>query len=104
MAELVINLDELNLRELFDIRHQRTRDGVKCAIRLAIPREVNVYSSVRKGKSAIACKAVEYETQSFISFHVAGTFEELIEDSSDALFRGENDTRHGNLVRELTCN
>jgi hypothetical protein len=63
-----------------------------------------VHPPIGKDKPAIACKAVEYETQSLISFHVAGTFEELIEDSSDALFRGENDTRHGNLVRELTCN
>jgi hypothetical protein len=63
-----------------------------------------VHPPIGKDKPAIACKAVEYETQSLISFHVAGTFEELIEDSSHALFRGENDTRHGNLVRELTCN
>lgn len=63
-----------------------------------------MHPPIGKDKPAIACKAVEYETQSLISFHVAGTFEELIEDSSDALFRGENDTRHGNLVRELTCN
>jgi len=104
MAELVINLDELNLRELFDIRHQRTRDGVKCAIRLAIPREVNVQSSVRKDKSAIACKAVEYETKSLISFHVAGTLEELVDYRSDAIFRGEAKARHSDLVGKLTCN
>jgi hypothetical protein len=32
MAELVVNLDELNLGELFDIRHQGASDIIKGAI------------------------------------------------------------------------
>ena len=86
MAKLVINLDELNLRELFEIRHQRTRDRVERPIRLAVTSQINVHPPIGKDKPAIACKAVEYETQSLISFHIAGTLEELIEDSRDALF------------------
>jgi hypothetical protein len=53
---------------------------------LAVTSQINVHPPIGKDKPAIACKAVEYETQSLISFHVAGAFEELIEDSSDALF------------------
>jgi hypothetical protein len=104
MTELIINLDELNLRELFEIRHQRTRDGVKRSVRLAVPTEIDMHSPIRKHKPAIACKAVKYEAESLVSFHIAGTLEELIEDSSNALFRGKNDARHRNLVRELTGN
>jgi len=104
MAELIINLDELNLRELFEICHQRTRDGVKRPIRLAIPCEINVRASIRKDKPGIASKAVENKSKSSVPFHIAGTLEELIEYGSDALFRGEDKARHGNLVRELARN
>ena len=104
MAELVINLDELDLWELFEIRHQRARDGVKRPIRLAIPAEINMHPPIRKDKLAIACKTIKYETESLVSFHIARALEELIEDSSNALFRGEDNARYGNLVRELTCN
>ena len=86
MAELVINLDELNLWELFEIRQQQTRDCVKRAVRLAIPCKVNVHSPVCKDQPAIACKAVEYKAKSLVSFHIARTFEELIEYRSDMLF------------------
>jgi hypothetical protein len=104
MAELIINLDELDLRELFEICHQRTRDGVKRSIRLAIPCEINIRASIRKDKPAIASKAVENKSKSPVPFHIAGTLEELIEYRSDALLRGKNDARHRDFVRELTCN
>jgi hypothetical protein len=104
MAELIINLDELNLWELFEIRHQRTRDGIKRPIRLAIPAEINMHPPIRKDKPAIACKAVKYKAESLVPFHITGTLEELIEDSSNALFRREGHARHRNLVRELTGN
>ena len=104
MVELVINLDELNLRELFEICHQWARDGVKRSIRLAIPCEINVRASIREDKPAIACKPVENKSKSLIPFHIAGALEELIEYGSDALFRGEDKARHGDLIRELTCN
>lgn len=86
MAELIINLDELNLRELFDVRHKRTCDVIKRAIRLTIPCKINMHASIRKDKSAVACKAVEYETESLVSFNVTGALEELIEHRSYAIF------------------
>ena len=86
MAELVINLDELNLRELFEIRHQRTCDGVKSAIRLTIPFKINVDTAIRKDKSTIAGKAVKYECESLVSLHIAGAPEKLIEHRSDTIF------------------
>ena len=85
MAELVINLDELNLWELFEIRQQWTRDRVKRPVRLAIPCEINVHSPICKDQPAVARKAVKYETESPVSFHITRTFEELIEYRSDAL-------------------
>lgn len=104
MTELIINLDELNLWKLFEIRHQRTRDRVKRSIRLAIPAEINMHPPIRKDKPAIACKPIKHKAESPVPFHITGTLEELIEDSSNALFRGESHTRYRNLVRELTGN
>ena len=86
MTELVINLNELNLWELFEIRQQQTRDRVKRAVRLAISFEINMYSPVRKDKPAIACKAIQHETQSLVSFYIAGSLEKLIEHGSDTIF------------------
>ena len=104
MSELVINLDELNLRELFEIRHQRTCDGVKRPIRLTIPCQINMHASIRKDKPAVACKAIEYQSESLVPFHIARTFEELIQHRSNSIFGREGKTRHGDLVRKLTGN
>jgi|GEM_PF-3251477 len=104
MTKLIINLDELNLGELFEIRHQRTRNGVKRPVRLAVPAEIDMHPPISKDKPAIACKTIKYQAESLVSFHITGTFEELIEDSSHALFRREGHARHRNLVRELTGN
>lgn len=102
MSELVINLDELDLRELFEIRHQRTRDGVKRPIRLTIPFQINMYSPICKDKPAVACKAIEYESKSFVPFHITGTLEELIKNRSNPSFGREGKARHRDLVRKLT--
>ena len=104
MSELVVNLDELNLRELFEIRHQRTHNGVKRPIRLTIPCQINMHSSIRKDKPAVACKAIEYQSESLVPFHIARTFEELIQNRSNSIFGREGKTRHGDLVRKLTGN
>jgi len=87
MAELIVNLDELDLRELFEICHQRARDCVERSIRLAIPCEINIRASIPKDKPVIASKAIKDKTEPLVSFHNAGTLEELIEDRSNALFR-----------------
>jgi len=55
---LVVNLDELNLRELLEVLYQRLGNGVKRAVRLAITNEVNMRNTIGKGKLAITCKPV----------------------------------------------
>ena len=45
-----------------------------------------MYAPVRKDKPAIACKAVKHETESLVSFHIAGTLEKLIKHGSDTIF------------------
>ena len=86
MAELVINFDELNLRELFEVQNQRLCNGVQRAIRLTISKQIHMYTSICKDQPAIACKTVEDLSQSLVPFHIAGTLEKFIEHSCDAFF------------------
>ena len=78
MTQLVIDLDKLNFRELFEVCHQRIRNRIKRPIRLTIPGQINMHASIRKNKPAVACKAIEYESKSLVPLHIAWTFEELV--------------------------
>ena len=83
MAELIIDLDEFDLRELFEIRHQRTGNRVKRPIRLAFPCEINIHAAVHKLKFAVARKAIVDHGKPLIPFHITRTFEEFIEHRID---------------------
>ena len=102
MTELVIKLNKLDLWELFESNHQRIRDRIQRPIRLAVPGEIDMYPTIGKDHFAIACKAVEYDSQSPVPFHITGTLEELIERSGDPIFGGEDSTGHRDLIREST--
>lgn len=75
---MVVDLDELNVGKLFEVEGQRARDIVKRPVGLAIPREVNVRNAVGKFEPAVTCKTVQYERETFVTLHVAGTFEEFV--------------------------
>ncbi len=80
---MIVDLDKLNLRELFEIRHQWTGNGVKRPVRLAIARQINVCNAIRKHKSAVAGEAIVYHRKPLIALHVTGTLEEFIEHGID---------------------
>ena len=46
IPELVIDLDKLNLRELFEARHERMRDVIQRSVRSTIPGEVHMHPAV----------------------------------------------------------
>ena len=79
MTVFVVDLDELHFGELLEIFHQRTRDVVERAVRLASARQVNMCNPIRKGKFAVAREAIEDQCEYLITFDIAGSFEELIE-------------------------
>ena len=86
MPKLIINLYKLNLRELFNVRHQRASNIIEGAIGLTGSLQVNMHASICKDESAVPGKAVEHCGQSLVPFHIAGTFEEFIQHSSDMIF------------------
>ena len=45
---MIVDLDELNIRELFEVKRERTRDVIKRAIGLTIAREVNMRYAIGK--------------------------------------------------------
>ena len=82
---MVIDLDKLNLTDPFEARYERARDVVKCAVRLAIPGEVNIHPAVAELHFLIACKTIADQGKSLIPFDITGTLEELVEDGIDQL-------------------
>lgn len=84
---LIVDLDEFNLRELLEIRHQRARDRIKRPIRLAAPCQINMHNAIRKFNFAIACKTVVDHCQPLVALHIPGTLEEFVEHRIDDILR-----------------
>lgn len=75
----------MNFGELLEIEHQRERDGVERAVRLAATRKVNMHNTISKSDLAVACETVEHERKSLVAFDIARTFEVFIEDGADQI-------------------
>ena len=58
MTKLIIDLDELNLRELFEVRHQWLSNRVERSVRLAIPCKINMHTTVSKDNIAVTCETI----------------------------------------------
>ena len=82
---LIVDLDELNFRELFKILHERARNRIECAIRLTTAREVDVGNAVSKCKFAITIETVEHESKSLVAFDIARTFEIFVKHCTDQI-------------------
>ena len=80
IPELVIDLDELNLRELSEARHERVRDVIQRSVRSAIPCEVHMHSTIQEFHFTVSCKTIRDHSKTPIPFHIAGTLEKLIQD------------------------
>ena len=102
MTKLIVDLNKLDLRELFDICHEQSGNVIKRPIRLTIPCQIHIYAAICKHKPAIACKTVEYETQSLIPLNIAGTLEEFIEHGSHTVFGRDDKTRYRHLIGKLS--
>lgn len=79
MTSLIVNLDELKLAELFQVGHQRLRDRIERAVRLAVPCQIDMHPTIRKNHVLIAGKAVVDHGKPLIALHIAWTLEELIQ-------------------------
>ena len=71
----IINFDELNFRELFEVFHKRARNSIERAIRLATAREIHMHDTIGKRNFAVAGETVEHEGESLVAFDITGTFE-----------------------------
>ena len=83
VPQLIIDLDELDLRELFEVQHQWTCDIVKRPIRLATACKIEISAAIRKCNPAVACKPVADHRKALVAFHIARPFEEFIEHRID---------------------
>ena len=79
MTIFVVDFDELDFRELFEVRRDRARDVIKCAVGLAGAGEINMRNTFGKSKFAIARETIEDQGEALIALHVTGTSEIFIE-------------------------
>jgi len=98
---LIVDLYELHFGELFEVLHERLRDGVQRAVRLAIAFEIHMRDAVGVFDLAVAVETVQDERETLIALHVAGTFEEFIEHRADEILRGWDESLHSHFVRQL---
>lgn len=103
VSVLVVDLDELNIGELFEVDGQRAGNGVECAVGLTGAGQVDVRHTVGELEPAVACEAVEDEGKPVVAFHVAGTLEELVQDSTDQVLHRGDKARHCHLVGKFAA-
>lgn len=104
ITKLIIDLDELDLRELFKIQHKRTCDVIQCAVRLAAACEIHVGNAVDDFRSVIARKTIANDRQSLIALHAPGALEEFIEHSEHRIPGRRNGALHFHLIWDLAGN
>lgn len=80
---LIIDFDEVNIGELFEVCHERARDRVKGSVRLAAPGEVNMSDAICILQPGIASEAIQYQCQSLIPFNIPGSLKEFIQNSTN---------------------
>ena len=76
---MIVDLDILNIGELFEVLHERTRDSVQRAVGLACPCEINVCNAISVFELAIPGETIEHQGKSLIVFNADRTLEIFIE-------------------------
>ena len=80
VAELIIDLDELDPRELFEGCNQRASNVVQRTIRLTAPCKVHIGHAISELHFSIAGKTIIDHGKTLVPLHVTWTLEELVED------------------------
>ena len=80
---MIVDLDVLNIRELFEVLHERARNGVQRAVGLAGPGEVNMRHAIGIFEFAVAGEAIEHEGKSLVALDTNRSCEEFIEHGTD---------------------
>lgn len=84
---MIVDLDELNIGELFEVRHQRTGNGVQRAVGLAGAAEVNMRDAIGIFEPGVPGKTVGHDGKSLIAFDTGGTLEVFVENGADDIPR-----------------
>lgn len=82
---MIVDLDELNLRQFLEACHQWARNIVERAIRLASSGQVDIHPAIRNFNLAVASEAVCDEGQPLVSFYAGGSLEKLIQHGTDKI-------------------
>jgi len=100
---LIVDLDVLNIGELFEVCHKRARDGIQRAVGLTRAREMDMRNAVCEFEFAVAGETVEHQGKSLPAFDAGRTREIFIEHRSDDVPRGWNIPRDRDFIGEFTA-
>jgi len=78
----IVNLDKLNIGELFEVRHERARNGVQRPIGLATTCQIDMCDTIGRHKPAVARESIEHQCKTLVPFNIARSFEEFIQDGT----------------------
>jgi len=75
----IVDLDKLNLRELFQILQEWLCNGVQRPVRLTLPGQIHMGNTICNDQFAITCETVAHQPKSLIPFNIPRTLEEFIQ-------------------------
>ena len=78
----IVDLHILNIGELFEVRHERTRNGVQRSIGLAITCQIDMCDTIGRHKPAVARESIEHQSKTLVAFNIPRSLEEFIQDST----------------------
>jgi len=100
---LIVDLDVLNIGELFKVLHDRARDGVERSVGLTRACEIDMCHAIGIFNLAIAGEAVQYKSEPLIPFHANRSLEVFIEHGTNDITGGGNEACGGDFVWKLTA-
>ena len=100
---MIVDLDVLNIGELFEVRCERTRNGVQRAIGLAGAAEIDVRNAVGVFEFTVAGETIEHQGKSLIALDAHGTSEVFIKDRTNDVARRWDIASGRNFIGKLTA-
>lgn len=101
---MIVYLDELDFRELFEVRHDRLCNGIQRAVRLTTTREIDVCNAACIFEFSVSGETIKHERETLIALHIARTFEVFIENRADQILFRWDKARHRHFVWQLPAN
>jgi hypothetical protein len=97
----IVDLDKLNLRELFQILQEGLCNGVQRPVRLTLSDQIHVRNTICNDQFAVPCETVAHQPKSLIPLNIPRTLEEFIQNRTHQIPRRRHKARHRDFIGQL---